>query len=314
MTITFLQFAQKVLVDEKQPLTAMEIWQVGLRKGYDKALGTNGKTPAATLGARLYVEVRDNPIGLFKSDGARPKRFFLKSQLELWDGKIPEIPDETTDLSKSFAYLEKDLHPLMVYFGYFNLKSYLKTIHHSKSEKKSYGGWVHPDIVGCYFPFFDWDSEVVDISNLMGNSALKLYSFELKRDLSLSNLRESFFQAVSNSSWANEGFLVVAEIDDDEDFMDELKRLSAAFGIGVIRLDTVEPDSCEILLPAKTRDYIDWDTVNKLSSMNPDFKEFLKRIQKDMKSREVWKDMYDKVIEKNDLLNLFTKKVSNKTE
>jgi uncharacterized protein len=29
----------------------------------------------------------------------------------------------------------------------------------------------------------------------------------------MSNLREVFFQAVSNSSWANEGYLEAAEID-----------------------------------------------------------------------------------------------------
>jgi hypothetical protein len=33
----------------------------------------------------------------------------------------------------------------------------------------------------------------------------------MKKELNFSNLRESYFQAVSNSSWANEGYLVTAE-------------------------------------------------------------------------------------------------------
>jgi hypothetical protein len=63
-----------------------------------------------------------------------------------------------------------------------------------------------------------------------------VFSFELKKSLSFGNLREAFFQAVSNSSWANEGYLVAAEISQDEDFLSELRRLSSSFGIGVVQL------------------------------------------------------------------------------
>ena len=164
-----------------------------------------------------------------------------------------------------------------------------------------------PDIVGCYFPFADWDTEVVNVNYLLGNSAIKLYSFELKKELSFGNLRESFFQAVSNSSWANEAYLVAAEIEKDDEFMNELRRLSAAFGVGIIQLNTEDPDSCEILLPPRINEVVDWDTVNKLASMNPDFKEFLKRIKIDMNSREVRKEMYDKVVDRDKLISTFSK-------
>jgi len=165
-------------------------------------------------------------------------------------------------------------------------------------------------LVGCYFPFRDWDSEVVEVSTIMGNTAVKLYSFELKRELSITNLREAFFQAVSNSSWANEGYLVAAIIDTDDDFMTELKRLSTAFGIGVVQLNIDDPDSTEILLPAKVKEVVDWDTVNKLSGINPDFREFLRRIRIDMTSREVRKELYDPVMEKDDLIKFLGKKRS----
>jgi hypothetical protein len=51
-------------------------------QGYDKELATKGKTPEATLGAMLYVDVRDNPNSLFAGLGARPKRLALKSLRE----------------------------------------------------------------------------------------------------------------------------------------------------------------------------------------------------------------------------------------
>jgi len=309
MPITFLQMAQKVLSEVEQPLTASEIWQVAVNKGYDKLVDSKGKTPWATLGALIYVDVRDNPSTAFAPIGARPKRFILKSQVDKLSGKIEEIA--TTPQIQKPALLEKDLHPLLVYYGFYYLKAYLKTISHNKSDKKGFGEWVHPDIVGCYFPFRDWDSEVVEVSTIMGNTAVKLYSFELKRELSIASLREAFFQAVSNSSWANEGYLVAATIDTDDDFLNELKRLSTAFGIGVIQLDIDDPDSTEILLPARVKEVVDWDTVNKLSGINRDFREFLRRIRVDMTSREVRKELYDPVMDKDELMKFLSKKRSS---
>ncbi len=306
MPMTFLQMAQKVLSEVEQPLTVSEIWQVAVTKGYDKLVDSKGKTPWATLGALIYVDVRDNPSTVFVPIGARPKRFILKNQIDKLGGRVPETP--IVPPTKKPEFLEKDLHPLMVYYGFYYLKAYLKTISHNKSDKKGFGEWVHPDIVGCYFPFRDWDSEVVEVSAIMGNTAVKLYSFELKRELSIANLREAFFQAVSNSSWANEGYLVAATIDTDEDFMNELKRLSTAFGIGIIRLDVNDPDSTEILLPARAKEVVDWDTVNKLSGINRDFREFLRRIRIDMTSREVRKELYDPVMEKDELMKFLEKK------
>jgi hypothetical protein len=38
---------------------------------------------------------------------------------------------------------------------------------------------------------------------------------------------------------------------------------------------------------------VDWETVNKLSRMNIDFREFLKRVKIDISSKEVRKELYD---------------------
>jgi hypothetical protein len=129
----------------------------------------------------------------------------------------------------------------------------------------------------------------------------------MKRELRIGNLREAFFQAVSNSSWANEGYLVASYIDSSDELNSELARLSASFGIGVISLDIKDPDSTAILFPAKSRDYIDWETVNKLSGMNSDFSDFLKRVKNDISSHEVRKEMYDKVYEKEVLVKSLEK-------
>lgn len=309
MASTFLQLAEIILNDEKRPLSVTEIWQIAVAKNKTEIVGSKGKTPMASLGSILYVDVRDNPQSLFIRVGKNPTKFMLKSQQGIIPTETPAGVEPPVIKAPGKDYLEKDLHPLMVYYGFNYLKAYLMTIKHNLSGKRSFGEWVHPDIVGCYYPFADWDEDVVDISNILSSSAIKLFSFELKRELNFNNLRESFFQAVSNSSWANEGYLVAAEIEGDEDFMSELTRLSTAFGIGIIKLNIEDPDSCETLLPARTKDALDWETVNKMAGMNSDFKKFLKRIKIDTTSKEAHKDKYDPVYEKDTLQKFLNKKV-----
>ncbi len=297
--MTFLELGKKVLQETKIPMTVNEIWEKGMEKGYDKILGSLGKTPMATLGARMYKHVKNNPNSSLSSVGTRPKKFFLKTsesskQIQKQEAKEKQ---NSKKLEKT-EYLEKELHAVLTYYAYMYLHTYTKTINHSTSTKKEYGEWIHPDIVGCHFSIKDWQSELTEFSNTTGNPAFKLYSFELKRKITFTNLREVFFQTVSNSSWANESYLVAAEIDSDEEFNNELKRLSNSFGVGVIKLNIKNPDSSEIIFPAQIRENLDWEMMNKLTRMNKDFKEFLKRINNDIRGKEIREEWYDKIIDK----------------
>ena len=294
--MTFLELAERVLREQKLPMTANEIWQVGTEKGLDKQLNSEGKTPWATLGAQIYVNAKDNPKSPFAQTDSRPKKFYLKSQAKQIDLPVEPITNsEEKTKKKKFDFKEEELHKFLTYYAYYHLNCYTKTINHSQSTKKEYGQWVHPDMVGCYFPLDDWKAEVYELSSAIGNISIKLFSFELKRELTFGNLRESFFQTVSNSSWANESYLVAAEISNEQEFMDELTRLSSAFGIGVIKLNLEDPHSSEIILTAKFREALDWDTINKLVTMNSDFKEFISTVKIDVTSKKIHKKEYDLV-------------------
>jgi hypothetical protein len=295
--MTFLELAEVVLREEQKPLTANEIWQLAVSKGYDQKLNTEGKTPWATLGAQIYVNAKDNPKTLFLQTDTRPKRFYLKNQILSLDS---EPVEEMSVKPKKLQYLEKELHPLLTYYAYYHLRCYTKTINHSLSNKKEFGEWVHPDMVGCYYPLDEWKPEVYELSSTIGDISIKILSFELKRELSFANLRESFFQTVSNSSWANESYLVAARISQDVDFLDELTRLSTSFGIGVIELNIEDPHSSKIVLPAKYKTNLDWETVNKIA-MNSDFKEFLTRVKIDISSKKIHKKEYDPVLDISEL-------------
>jgi len=293
--MTFLELAEVILREEKKPLTSIEIWNIAAQKGYDKQLNSQGKTPWSTLGAQIYVNSKDDLKSIFAKTDSRPKKFYLKSmagQIDLNDNSLPI--DIIGSKKKKFDFLEKDLHKYLAYFAYYHLKCYTKTIKHNISNKKEFGEWVHPDMVGCYFRMDDWKKEVYDFSSSIGVRGIVIYSFEIKRELSFANLRESFFQCVSNSSWANESYLVAARISENEDFFEELSRLSTSFGIGIIELNLEDPDSSEILIPAKYKIDLDFETINKLA-MNNDFKDFLETVKIDMTSKKIHKKEYDQV-------------------
>jgi len=117
----------------------------------------------------------------------------------------------------------------MAYFAYTNTDFnkgkaiYTKTIYHEKSTKNGLSEWVHPDMVGFYIPIDDWNSRLLELSNIPGSNSITLYSFELKKKIDKSNYRAFFFQAVSNSSWANEGYLATAQLKQDDDLDLNLK-------------------------------------------------------------------------------------------
>ena len=306
--LTFKELAKKIIREEKHPLTPEKIWEIALKKGYDKLCESQGKTPWRSIGAQIYVDIKDNPDSPFIKIKSKPVKFFLKGIVS--DKKLKEIinrEEDTIEGQKKLSYHERALHRFLTYFVYTYKSIYTKTIYHEKSNKKKYAQWLHPDLVGVYFPVDEWENEVIDFAKEIGSPPIILYSFEMKREIGFHNLRESFFQAVSNSSWANEGYLVTANIDQDDELMTELKRLSASFGIGLIKLDIEDPDSSDVVLPAKHRNELDWDTINKLADENPDFRNFLKRVKIDLSSKEIRKEKYEKVFEVEELVRKIKK-------
>jgi len=305
MKYTFFDFAKEVLERSQHPLTYQEIWSEGERLSLDKKLKTSGKTPWQTLGARLFVEVRDNQNSLFLKIGKKPARFYLSSrENEINDNTLEKIEEEEIKQPKDISkYHERDLHPLLTYFVYANPsfgkgKDILtKTIYHEQSKKKGYSEWVYPDMVGFYIPLEIWELDIIEIGKLINNNIIKFYSFELKKTLNKGNYREAFFQAVSNSSWANEGYLVTTDIKQDDDFLSELERLTLSFGIGIIHLNIKDIDSSAILFPANPKINLDWETMNKLCSENKDFQKFIQDVKIDFDSRRIHKSEYDEIID-----------------
>ena len=300
MVITFIELAIEVLSSVKRPLSEREIWNEANKMNISDNVKSKGKTPWKTLGARIYTDIKDNPNTRFIQVSKRPAKFYLKDfeMVESSDLNNEKFPCIESDIQKVINFNERDLNPLLVRFLYSNqhFKCNTKTIYHQTSNKrqKGYNEWLHPDLVGIYFPFDDYSLETRRLQEAFKISSFKLFSFEMKIKLNFTNLREYYFQAVSNSSWAHEGYLVVLDIEDDGLLYDELRRLNNAFGIGVIKLNPMEIEQSEILFPSKERDIIDMDTVDRLAGENKDFRCFINDIIEDIKVGKV-KSTYDKV-------------------
>ncbi|WP_187852198.1 hypothetical protein [Helicobacter pylori] len=311
------ELGKKVLAQAEKPLNKEEIWEEACEMGWDKELKKgkrkirsseeDEKQSIASLGSALgehkipehkkqfYVARKEKG-----KNGRETYFYWLKSR----EREFP--PQETLNTKEKdngqsgcldaakkqkTSFNERDLHPLLVKFLSEDPKFKLrcKTIYHERCLKDKQGKceWNYPDIVGVYFPYnkyppFDkYDGEILKFLHHTGQKRHKLFSFELKKELSFLNLKESYFQAVSNSSWANEGYLVVKNIKDKdkEDILGELRQLNQSFGIGVIELKS-EISNSKILLPARERE-IDIPTLNMLVEQSPkDFKPFMEEINK----------------------------------
>lgn len=309
---TFLDLAVETLLATGKDMTNQAIWEESVKRGFTSKLRKIGQTPWDTLGARIYVDVRDNPNSPLIKRAGRPAAFALKDPvashkaIEKLNQELAKQPTESDDTDQpepviapvipkegKYPYKERDLHPWLVHFAKYELGGvFAKTVFHERSSKKNYGEWLHPDLVGFWFPFEGYTKEILEAAG-GGFGVVRFYSFEMKREITMGNLRESFFQTVSNSTWAHEGYLAAPNIDESEDLRAELGRLSGSFGIGVIELDVEDPEQSRILFPARRKDRVDWEGANKLATENPDFRRFLTDVSIDISKYRAHPSEYD---------------------
>ena len=313
---TFWDIIEKTIEKVGTPLSPKEIWDKAKELNIIEDFISTGKTPWATIGAYCYTDItRGGDNSLIIQTSERPAQFFLRRLAQKTDlGKLQKQKDNELAKKEKIEvkkFHERDLHSILVAYAYADthFKANVKTIYHENSLKNTKGQneWLHPDLVGVYFPFQDYKSETLDIQSHLSISSIKLYSFELKVHINFINLRQAYFQAVSNSSWGNEGYLVTLNIDDDPSLLDEIRRLNNAFGIGLIKLNAENVYESEIIFPARINSEIDWDTVNRLATENSDFSAFLKIIGEDCKLGKV-KSRYDDVLKLEELTKHITEK------
>lgn len=212
---------------------------------------------------------------------------------------------------------EREFHPFLNIYLNKILGIAGKTIFQEKSTNTTKGEneWIHPDMVGFNLPTSNWNEKVVNMCDHYHIPKVIIYSFELKKEITMSSLREDYFQTVSNSSWANEGYLVATKIDtNDEKLMQKMNRLCSAFGIGIILLNLQHPEKSKILFEAIRKENIDGETVNHLFEINQDFREFLKSVENSLKINSIVRHDLDELKSKKELEEILNKAAENDKE
>lgn len=229
------------------------------------------KTPDATIHSTCVRLAQDGILQERKVEGAKTKQYRLDTTEIPEADSFPEIDGVIEEIANT-KYMERDLHPLMANY-LWSKGIYPKTIYQERSTRADQAQkWVHPDIVGVEFVELTKTSANSLMKAINAESAMSISSYELKREINSDySLKQYYFQALSNSSWANYGYLVAKEI--NPELMDEIERLNQAFGIGVIQLGSL-PEKTKVLFAAKQKS-LDYRTIDKLCNINRDFEEFI---------------------------------------
>ncbi len=248
-----------------------------------------GKTPGSTVSASLgdFIRNGDTRIKRIKQDGGTYSYYLTKNEqnisIEVLSGSTENQTPKTIKADKSKTYDERDLHKLLSSY-LKNTGIYSKTIFHEQSNGKDNNQiWTHPDMVGIKFLNLQTKASQNFLKSINRVDTFKLNSYEIKKEInSDSELKKAFFQAVSNSSWANFGYLVAFEFSDS--LTEEMERLNQSFGIGIIELNA-NPYQSKILFPAQYRD-LDFKTIDKLCKINKEFEKFIEQTEKLMTATE----------------------------
>jgi len=287
--MTIKESILKSLEDLVVPKGSVEITEHILEKKYCKF---TGETPHSTVSALCgdFIRNGDARIKRIKEKGMY-LYYLTKNEQKI---EIEEFTDTGTDTKKSKTektFEERDLHKLLSTY----LKSigvYSKTIYHEQSNKKDDNQiWTHPDMVGIRYLNLQTKTSQNFLKAINQVDTFKINSYELKKEINNdSELKKAYFQAVSNSSWANYGYLVAFEISDS--LTEEIERLNQSFGIGVIELNA-NPYQSRILFQAKYHT-LDFKTIDKLCKINKEFEKFIEQTEKLLTAE----DRYHNAIEK----------------
>lgn len=311
--LSFAKLAILAMNMVNRPTTPYELWELILEHKLHHQLACfdvqtqtfSGKTPHATFCRIIYTD----KVNFQEVPNTKPKQYILKKLKDTFINKENVVNQNNRVIVKKSKFHERDLHPILVYFlkhhAYF--KAHAKTIFHEESFKGKKGGdkWLYPDMVAVNFEYANYqENNVLDFIKKFDILPIKIFSFEIKKELNFNNYKESFFQAVSNSSWANEGYLVAYDIEQNSQFIEALQKLSQSFGIGVIELNLADIQKSQILSPARFKEKMDYSVVDELATKNPNFAQFLKTVTDfDLSNPNRFLNEFDKILSNDKLVD-----------
>ena len=232
---------------------------------------------AAEIGGERTLRAKQQCPNVSTREKPRPRLYY-------WNDDPTVISVANTDQDKELessesSFLEHDLYPMLIEFLNKDMGLYCQRIDERRSVNTQGSGgnhWLHPDIVALEPRDELWNESVRTCVRHGNDKSVRLWSFEVKKELTRGNVRKCFFQAVSNSSWANYGYLVATSMASAVE--PELQMLCSLHGIGVLLLDIEDLYNSQILIPAKEKMNVDWLSANRIVAENIDFKNYIEQV------------------------------------
>lgn len=222
----------------------------------------------------------------------RPRKYYYTT---LSESEEVEAAEGVSHVQTENSYTEHDLYPILADYLNERLRVFAKRIDEKKSRNQNGSGgnrWLYPDLIGLEVLSETWSSTIKQLVQARSDRSSRLWSFEVKKLVNRSNVREVYFQALSNSAWANFAYLVAAEIS-GKGTMDELRMLSSQHGVGVIQLSMSPEEESSITIQAREKSDVDWSAADRLSVENKDAEGVFRQVrvyhQAGELNREFWK-------------------------
>ena len=249
---------------------------------------------AAEIGGERTVRAKQQCPNVTTREKPRPRLYYW-SEIPLEVDPVVNEEVDTDAATISDGFTEHDLYPMLIEFLNNDIGLYCQRIDERRSiNSQGSGGnhWLHPDIVAMEPLDQGWDETVRTCVRHGNDKSVRLWSFEVKKELTRSNVRKCFIQAVSNSSWANYGYLVATSMSSGVE--PELQLLSSLHGIGVLLLDVEDLYNSQILIPAKEKADVDWLSANRIVAENIDFKNYIRQVSVYHRTAELIEDVWNK--------------------
>jgi hypothetical protein len=177
--------------------------------------------------------------GYYRRSAPLPELSGAQELLSMTQGRLEDLTADATGMDDAMLRIRKFRAVVTRYFeinGRFPF-----------AFRKAFGKeapisnlWKYPELV-----LVDWetggspdeemslDSTMLAFKQRLGIAPFRLHAARLRLQPSLSTYREDFFQTLAVSMWAQGGELIYAAPIEDEALADGLRKLSAAFGVGV---------------------------------------------------------------------------------
>ena len=215
-----------------------------------------------------------------------PKKFYCSQK----DSTLHKEPVDAPRMAQADTLNEHSMYPMTCQYLYREHDVYAMRIDESRSSNSGGAGanrWLHPDIVGVRILSDNWHPDVQKYAEIAKTRRFELWSLEVKLRIYQGNVRESFFQTVANSSWANYAYLVALRVE-GEDALEELQMLCSRHGIGLVIIDAVDSEKSQVRIPARENLEVDWTACSRLAKENQDFRKYMDNLLQLQEKRRIY--------------------------